>query len=144
MKILALDLGDQWIGTAITDPSRILARPFKTVTFKELRPFLEALFAEESISTVVVGYPKTLRGTESDQTKKVVALKEELETEFPNQEWVFFDERLTSKQAQGIGKKGEKTEVHSKAAALILEGYLMRLQFQADMEKNATDYNDYE
>ena len=30
-KILALDLGDRWVGTAITDASLTLARPYKTV-----------------------------------------------------------------------------------------------------------------
>ncbi len=144
MKVLALDLGDQWIGTALSDALRILARPYKTVTFKELRPFLQGLFSSGTISIVVVGYPQTMRGTESDQTKKVVALKEELALEFPDQEWVLWDERLTSKHAQNLGKKGEKTEVHSKAAALILEGYLMHLKFKADMENPPTDHNDYE
>ena len=144
MKILALDLGDQWIGTAITDASRILARPLKTVTLKELRSFLTTLFKEQSISIVVVGYPQTLRGTESDQTKKVVALKEELALEYPEQEWVLWDERLTSKHAQNLGKKCEKTEIHSKAAALILEGYLMRLKFKSDMENNLDVTDDYE
>ncbi len=135
MKIIALDLGDQWVGTAITDASRILARPLKTVPLKELYTFLKELFSNESISTIVVGYPQTLRGTESEQTKKILSLKKELELEFFDKKWELYDERLTSKQAQGLGKKGEKLEIHSKAAALILEGYLMRLQFQNDLNK---------
>ncbi len=141
MKIIALDLGDQWVGTAITDASRILARPFKTVPLNQLQDFLKELFLHESISIVVVGYPQTLRGTESEQTKKIVLLKEELSLQFPNQKWEFYDERLTSKQAQNLGKKGEKLEIHSKAAALILEGYLMRLQFQNNLN-NTTEYED--
>lgn len=130
MKIVALDLGDQWVGVAISDASRILARPYTTVAHKELVPFLEKLFTQEKISIIVVGYPKTLGGTESAQTKKVVAEKETLEQQFSIQEWVLWDERLTSKQAAALGKSDKKLELHAKAAALILDSYLMHLQFK--------------
>lgn len=134
MKILALDLGDQWVGTALSDTSRILARPHITVPFRELRPFLSKLFENEPINIVVVGYPQTLKGTESDQTKKIVTQKEELEKEFPSLEWVLWDERLSSKQAQTVGKKGDKLHIHSKAAAVILDGYLNHLRFKEEMK----------
>ncbi|CAF1594216.1 unnamed protein product [Didymodactylos carnosus] len=45
-KILALDLGDQWVGVAITDASRFFARPFETVTLVELEPYLFILWDE--------------------------------------------------------------------------------------------------
>lgn len=131
MKILALDLGDQWVGVAISDASRILARPLTTVTSKELYSYLNTLFAKEKIAIIIVGYPKTLGGTESAQTKKVVLEKEALEKEFPLQEWILWDERLSSKQAAALGKSDKKLELHAKAAALVLDGYLMHLQFQA-------------
>ena len=135
MKILALDLGDQWIGTALSDASLILARPHKTVTLAQLTNFLEDLFKQEEIDTVVVGYPQTLRGTESDQTKKIIVLKTQLEAQFTEQTWVFWDERLSSKHAQTLGKQGQKKDkldVHSKAAAIILDAYMMHLRFKAE------------
>lgn len=128
MKILALDLGDAWIGTAISDELGITARPYQTVTPKELVGFIAKVIVDEPITTIVVGYPKTMRGTESEQTKKVVAQKEDLESRFPHIKWVLWDERLTSKQAAGIKKtksKEDKIAAHSIAAALILTGYLM-------------------
>ena len=134
MKIVALDLGDQWVGVAMTDISRILARPHTTVTFNELEPFLTKLLADEPISTIVVGYPQTLRGTESEQTKKVVLQKEALEKKFTSVEWALWDERLSSKQAQGVGKKGDKHHIHAKAAAIILDAYLARLRFQEEID----------
>jgi putative Holliday junction resolvase len=130
MKILALDLGDVWVGTAISDALGILARPYKTVKADELTPFLTTLFNEESIATVVVGYPKTMRGTESEQTIKVKNLKEELARIFPETAWVLWDERLTSKRADALKKgitKEDKIQSHSMAAALILESYLLSL-----------------
>lgn len=133
MKIVALDLGDQWVGVAMTDVSRILARPHTTVALAELEPFLKKLLEDEPISTIVVGYPQTLKGTESEQTKKIIAQKEDLEKKFNSVEWTFWDERLSSKQAQSVGKKGDKHHIHAKAAAVILDAYLAHLRFKEEM-----------
>lgn len=124
MKILALDLGDRWIGTALSDSSGILARPYKTVERKELVSFLETLLADETIEEIVIGNPKTLKGTNSQQTEKILADKEALEERFPAITWILWDERLTSKQATSLRITKDKTEVHSVAAALILDSYL--------------------
>ncbi len=131
MKILALDLGDQWTGTAISDALGILARPYETVTTPLLTQFLEKIFKQEKISTVVVGYPKTMQGNESQQTKTIVVMKEALEQQFPEKIWALWDERLTSKQAGSLkNDKGDKQRIHSLAAALILESYLMHVQYK--------------
>jgi putative Holliday junction resolvase len=128
MKIVALDIGDVWTGSAISDELGITARPYQTVKSIDLIPFLQKLIDNESISTIVVGYPKTMSGTESDQTKKVVAKKDELKDIFPQITWVLWDERLSSKQAAGLKKnknKDDKIASHSLAAAIILTSYLM-------------------
>ena len=75
MKILALDIGDKWTGTAVSDPLGIIARPYKTVETKELEIFLSETIGSENIEKIIVGYPKTMRGTESEQTKKIRELK---------------------------------------------------------------------
>lgn len=128
MKTFALDLGDAWIGTAISDELGITARPYQTVKPKELISFIAKIIVDEPIDVIVVGYPKTMGGTESEQTKKVVAQTKDLEARFPHIKWVLWDERLTSKQAANIKKtktKEDKIAAHSIAAALILTGYLM-------------------
>ena len=127
MKVMALDLGDAWVGVALTDPLRFFAKPYKTVAAEQLETFLQETFSKEKISIVVVGYPKTMQGTESDQTRLVVATKEKLELMFPQQKWVLWDERLSSKQARSLKNpknKTEKLEQHAIAAAIILESYL--------------------
>ena len=127
MKILALDIGDRWTGVAISDPLGILPRPYDTSKTTDLYPFLEKVIAKERIATIVVGLPTTLRGTESDQTKKIIAMTEELKERFPAIEWKLWDERFTSKQAAGLRStktKEDKLRSHAIAAALILTTFL--------------------
>ncbi len=128
MKTVALDIGDVWTGSAISDELGITARPYQTVKSTELTSFIHELIENEPIETIVVGYPKTMGGTESEQTKKVVLKKDELESIFPQISWVLWDERLSSKQASNIKKtktKEDKIASHSVAAAIVLTNYLL-------------------
>ncbi len=132
MKILALDIGDRWTGVAISDPLGILPRPYDTTKTADLYTFLEKVIPKEHISTIVVGLPTTMRGTESDQTKKVIAMTEELKNHFPSIEWKMWDERLTSKQAATIRStktKEDKLRSHAIAAAIFLSSYLEYKRF---------------
>ncbi len=136
MKILGLDIGDRWTGVGISDPLGMFARPYITIETKQLFDFVQTTIDTESIGTIVVGYPKTLKGTESEQTKKIIHVTEQLKTAFPNIKWQLWDERLTSKQAEKIKKartKEEKKESHSIAAALILGSYLDHLAFKKSL-----------
>lgn len=134
-KIAALDCGDVWTGSALSDAMRLLARPYKTVSFKELIPLINLLVAQERIGTLVIGYPQTMRGTESAQTKKIVTLFEKIKEQFPTITCVLWDERLTSKHASHLKKgttKVDKLQSHSIAAALILTSYLDHLRFEQE------------
>lgn len=133
MKLLALDLGDKWVGTALSDALGMLARPYKTITLDELFEFLRNLFTKEKIETIIIGYPITMKATESHQTETIVLMKNRLEHEFPDHTWLLWDERLSSKRAQTLKKaktKEEKVKSHSIAAAFILESYLTYLHMQ--------------
>ena len=131
MKILGLDLGDKWTGIAISDAIGMFARPLKTIEAKTIGKTLGELFAQERISTVVVGLPTTMKGTESEQTLKVRERFEQLKAKFPQVSWILWDERLTSQHATELrisqGKKPtaeHKHKEHAVAAAFILQGYL--------------------
>ncbi len=131
MKRLALDLGDVWVGSAISDFLGITARPYQTIKLPELISFLEQTLAEEEIETIIVGLPTTFKGTESEQTKKIRKQTEELEKKFTDIKFKLWDERLTSKRASNLkqGKiktKEAKQHQHSIAAAFILQSYLDR------------------
>lgn len=127
MKLAAFDLGDRWVGSAISDTTAMFARPYKTVATKDLNDLIKEMHNTESITTFVIGYPKTMKGTESEQTKKVVASSKVLEATFPDLIFVLWDERLTSQQAAKLKKsssKEDRIKSHSVAAAFILQSYL--------------------
>jgi putative Holliday junction resolvase len=133
MRIAALDLGDVWVGIALSDPLKIISRPYGTVKLIELNTTLQELINKESVTEVIVGEPQTLRGTASEQTKKIHEQFDELKKQFPQITWHLWDERLTSKQASTIqrsGSKEEKQRQHAVAAALILRSYLDHLEWR--------------
>lgn len=137
MKILGLDIGDQWIGIAISDALGMFARPYKTVTAAEMITALDDILKQENITTVVIGYPKTMRGTVSEQTKKIEQTKEDLALRLPNISWVLWDERLSSKRADTLKHartKEEKIKSHAIAASFILSSYLEYLAMQRTMQ----------
>jgi putative Holliday junction resolvase len=135
MKILALDIGDRWTGVAISDPLGILPRPYNTFKTSELIPELHKTIEKENISTIVVGLPTTLRGTESDQTKKVIAMVDDLKNHFPQIQWQMWDERFSSKRAASIKNaktKEDKLRSHAIAAATFLSTYLDYKRFHSE------------
>ncbi len=135
MKILALDIGDRWTGSALSDALCMFARPYKTIETAKLKEFIKETIDQEPIKTIVIGYPQTLRGTESEQTRKIKTIATDLKQSFRLVNWIWWDERLTSKQAKKLKKtktKEEKRFLHAIAAAFILTGYLEHLHFQKE------------
>lgn len=137
MKILALDLGDRWVGSAISDALGITCRPYLTVELKDLKSFLLKTIKEENVLKIIVGKPTTFSGKNSEQTKKIIKMYDELKNYVNsnlNKElaWILWDERLSSKRADALKtKKGkikeDKKMSHSVAAAFILQTYLDNL-----------------
>ena len=76
MKILSLDLGDKWIGSAISDALGITCRTYKTIEITELHAFLNKTLVEEGIQTVFFDLPTTMSVTQSYQTTQQIRKKE--------------------------------------------------------------------
>lgn len=143
MKIVGLDLGDRWVGIALSDALQMTCRPYKTATIATIVTELQTLLTTERVERIVFGLPRTMRGTESEQTLKVrsqaeqliATLSANLKREIP---YSFGDERLTSQWAQNVRieknvkkqKSGPSLE-HAVAAAFVLQNYLDSKAFQA-------------
>jgi putative pre-16S rRNA nuclease len=131
-KIIALDVGTVRIGVSISDGLGFMAHPLVTLKWKNsavLIDDLKKLIAEKEISKIIVGMPYTLKGGLSEQTKKVIALTEELKNNLDTPiETV--DERLTTKLAETMlretGKQASRNRhiIDQVAAVNILQTYL--------------------
>ena len=136
MKIVGLDLGDRWVGIALSDGLQMTCRPYKTATISTIVAELQTLLTTERIERIVFGLPRTMRGTESEQTLKVRSQAEQLIATLTTNlkrdvPYTFGDERLTSQWAQNVRieknakkqKSGPSLE-HAVAAAFVLQNYL--------------------
>jgi putative pre-16S rRNA nuclease len=137
-RVAALDVGEVRTGVAISDPGGSLARPLEVVPSEQLTEYLRVLLAEEAVTEVVVGVPKTLAGEVGFQAKQVLAKLDALRNLFPSVRFVEWDERLTTRLARssrsgsrsgdrkGRRKKGAKERFDHLAAAGMLQEYLDR------------------
>jgi putative holliday junction resolvase len=131
-RVIALDVGDKRIGVAVSDLTRLIARPLETVTRKNREADLQRLakiIAEQEARIVVVGLPKNMDNTEGAQARKTRNFAEQLGS-VSNATIVFEDERLSTFSAiESLVQRGVKTGharelVDMEAAAIILQTYL--------------------
>ncbi len=132
MRILGLDVGDRWIGVALSDPTGTLASGLPTLERvgpkKDLKRVAE-LAREHEVGQVVVGLPLKLDGSAGAQANKVLEFIEALRVRVgvPVVPW---DERLTTVAAHNaliegnVSRRGRKRVVDKVAAVLILQNYL--------------------
>ena len=65
-RILAIDYGSKRTGIAVTDPSQIIAGGLQTVRTVDLMAFLKQHTTQENVDRIIIGMPKTMRGTLSE------------------------------------------------------------------------------
>jgi len=134
-RVLAIDLGTKRTGLAVTDPLVIVASPLETIPTHQLLDYLKNYTRKEDVSTIVLGWPKSLDGTDTNMTQPVVSLEKKLRKIFPEIKVELVDERFTSKMAMQsmISMGSKKKDRMEKAgnldkisAAIILQTYLNR------------------
>ena len=137
MRALGVDHGSKRVGLALSDPTGLLARPWKTLSVSGLEQQVVALAREigalteepDGLAVVVIGFPRRLSGEANQQTAVVqtVAARLGTRTTVPI---VLQDERLTSHEADELLSRREKDWRKRKllldaaAAAIILQDYL--------------------
>ena len=132
---MAVDYGDVRTGVAVSDPLGLLTgESFVITQWDAVRLAEELAQAAQArdVSTLVLGLPRNMDGTEGPRAEKSRALAALLEER--GLTVVLWDERRTTVEAHRIlrenGKKEKKhkASVDAVAAALLLEGYLGSLK----------------
>lgn len=132
-RILAIDLGTKRTGLAVTDPLGMVANPLETIPTHNLLQYLKLYLEKEKVTAIVIGFPKSLDGKDTQMTQPVLALEKKLKRSYPAVEVIKIDERFTSKLAMrtmiemGSSKKDRREKAGNLdkiSAAIILQTYL--------------------
>ena len=135
-RLLGIDHGDSRIGLAISDELGSFAHPYRTLqsgarVMDEIRGIVE----RERISGIVIGLPKNMDGTSGPSAAKAKSFGEQLSQVIPATKILFWDERLTTREAQrvlhaaGKNTKQSKKMIDQVAAQILLQNYLDSLQW---------------
>lgn len=132
MRAMGLDVGSKTVGVALSDALRIIAQPLLTVRRTNQRDDLLALrklVQENEVSTLVVGLPLHMNGSEGDSAVAARKLGDDLGAA-TQLDVIYWDERLSTTAAQrallegNASRKKRKEVIDQIAAALILQGWL--------------------
>ena len=128
-RTLSLDVGNRRIGVAVSDASKLLARPLLVIDRRadDAVGRVVQLLTEQVADELVAGLPYHADGTMSAQAHLVQAFVAEV-TRSTNVPVTFVDERWSTQDAKAIITeiKKKKQPVHDDAiaAAVILQRYL--------------------
>ena len=142
-RFLAIDYGSKRVGLAISDPTKKIAKAYKTITNDSLDALLSCIKNEikiNSVEKIILGLPIGMNGKNTSQTELVLKFNDMLKN-FLSIPVVLEDERLTSLHAkkslvfQGFKTTSNKENIDSTAAALLLQNYINKSIFNANKAK---------
>ena len=133
-RFLAIDFGEKRVGLALSDPTKIIAKPFKSITYTDhddLLNKISLIVKDKNIEKIILGVPKGLKGQNTPQTNKVISFFNLIidKNVIPI---VMEDERFSSVSAkkslilQNIKTGHNKGLIDETAAAIFLQLYLDR------------------
>jgi putative Holliday junction resolvase len=138
MRFLGIDYGHRRIGLALSDPTGLLARPWKTIPREGNRVQVAAALTriirdlageDDGLAGVVIGLPRKLGGEPTEQTAAVLALADALRPKV-GVPLHLQDERLSSREAEALlsrrikNWRDRKPLLDAAAAAVILQDHL--------------------
>lgn len=134
---MGLDLGENTIGVAVSDTSRMIASPLqliRKVKFSQDAKQLIKLMNGRNVSALVIGLPLNMDGSEGPRAQSCRAFARNLERLRPVNV-AFQDERLSTSAVErflieelDLSRKRRADVVDRTAAAWILQGALDRLR----------------
>ena len=134
---IGLDLGENTIGVAVSDTSRMIASPLQLIRktkFSQDAEQLIKLMNGRNVSALVIGLPLNMDGTEGPRAQSCRAFARNLERLRPVNV-AFQDERLSTTAVErflidelDLTRKRRADVVDRTAAAWILQGALDRLR----------------
>src|SRR3989304_7261697 len=132
MRILGLDIGDKFIGLALSDESEIIATGLETIKRTRIEDDvkkIKTIIEKHDVKEIVYGIPKNLYGGIGLQGEKTLKFVEHLK-KYLDIQMNPWDERFTTKEAErilieeGIRREKRKQMRDRLSAVLILQGYL--------------------
>lgn len=137
---MGLDLGEQTIGVAVSDTTRMIASPLELIRKSKFTVEAQTLFKmmdARKVSGLVIGLPVNMDGTEGPRAQSCRAFARNLERHRPVNV-AFWDERLSTSAVErflidelDLSRKRRAGVVDRTAAAWILQGALDRVRDQA-------------
>ena len=134
-RSLSLDIGNRRIGVAVSDASKLIARPLCVIDRKTENALgrLVELAGEQQVDEIIIGLPLNTNGTKGEQAERVEQFVAQLQSRV-TVPIKLIDERYSTLEAQNImvqngtrsGKRGSKPNQpdDAVAAAVILQRYL--------------------
>ncbi len=129
-RLLGLDLGSKKVGISICDENRIVATPYKTVNYTNIKNLIieiNIIIKENNIKGVIIGYPINMDGSlgKSSQSIRDKAIEISNNIKIPVCLW---DERLSTVGSFNLSSQLDLNvskrikNIDEKAAAFILQG----------------------
>jgi len=129
---MGLDVGTKTIGIAVSDESRLIATPHRTLSRRSVARDVEELAAdigEREVDAFVVGLPYELDGSEARSARLARQIGEALAERygFPVH---YVDERFTSVDAERqliearVSRQRRREVIDQQAACIILQSFL--------------------
>ena len=131
-RFLAIDFGEKRVGLALSDPTKIIAKPFKSISYTnqdDLLNKISLIIKQKNVEKIILGLPIGLKGQQTAQTNRVLEFYNLIKDKNDIQ-IVLEDERLSSISAkkslvlQNIKTGHNKALIDETAAAIFLQLYL--------------------
>lgn len=129
---MALDVGDKYVGIAISDTLRMIASPYmlyERKSFAKDSAFFKLHSEKEAVKGMIIGIPLNLSGEYGSQSQKTIIFAEKIDqtVDLPI---IFWDERFSTQAvdkmmiAMNTSRKKREQRLDTLSATYILQGAL--------------------